>query len=284
MKRFLICFLALFVTFAKSEEVVDIINQSTSELNRSLLVIEEERGGAVFDMLLVSAGITAWGFSEWGWGRESFHFKNEGWFEKNSKTGGSDKTGHFYMTYLLSRVMAARMQERGLSLEESSLYGAFLGMGAMTLLEVGDATSAYGFSKEDLVADGLGALLAYVVRAYPRVDDFIDIRFEYFPKHKSEDKTDLTTDYSNMRHLIALKPSGFEFIRDTPLEFVELQVGYYSRGFRSYDTMNEKQHLYLGVGISLADIARKTGVNVLQNTFEFYQPGGTYLDADLWTR
>jgi len=263
-----------------------ITNTNTTSKNISdyTLLTKNPLMGTVIDNLAADVMISAWGFKYWKWGRSSFHFQKEPWFEKNSQTGGSDKTGHFYMTYLLSRVLASRMQDRGWSLKKSSLFGAFSGMLSMTLLEVGDGTSHYGFSKEDLAADAVGASLAYFIRAYPRVDDFIDIRLEYLPTSDYVKGGDNTTDYSGMKHLVAFKMSGFQSLKHSYWSLLEFQVGYYARGYRSFDTQPRSQHLYAGIGISLANIAKRTQINVLKNLFEFYQPGHTYIDQDLWSR
>ena len=288
MKKPIQTILALLIlisqTSLSAESLVEKLNHGSDQASRYTLLIEDPLYGGILDTTLVSAGIAAWGFTQWKWGTKKFHFHSEGWFDADSKTGGSDKTGHFYMTYLLSRLVASRMQDRGLSLEWASFWGSVSGMTSMTLLEIGDGTSPYGFSKEDFIADSLGAVLAYFVRAYPKVDEFVDVRFEYWPSGNSEGRTDFTTDYSSMRHLIAFKLLGFDTLKRTPLSLVELQVGYYSRGYRSYDTVEESQHLYLGIGISLADLARRSEINVLKNTFEFYQPGHTYVETDLWSR
>ena len=283
MKKAIFVFF-LFLTQLFSEDFVENFNYDTKMLNDVLLFTDNPQKGLLLDTSLVITGIAAWGFTQWNWGTESFHISSEGWFEKESKTGGSDKTGHLYMTYLLSRVFASRMEDRGYTLEESSFWGAVSGLTARTLLELGDATSPYGFSKEDWIADAVGAGLAYWIRANPRVDDFLDVRIEYWPKNNSEGRSDLTTDYSNMRHLIAFQLSGFEAIQDTPLRFIEVQAGFYSRGYRSYDTMSESQHAYVGIGISLSALSRESNVNVLENIFEFYQPGHTYIETDIWSR
>jgi len=277
-------FLLLFSYLLKAEGFVETTNHYSQKGSEFFLLVDEPTTGAIVDTAIVSAGIAAWGFTQWNWGTQKFHFHSEGWFEADSKTGGSDKTGHLYMTYLLSRVMASRMQDRGLSLKESSFIGSLTGLTAMTLLEIGDGTSPYGFSKEDFIADSLGAILAYFIRAYPKVDEFIDVRFEYWPTGNTEGRTDFTTDYSSMRHLLAFKASGFDSLKHTPLSIIEAQIGYYSRGFRSYDTVEESQHIYVGIGISLADLARRSEIHVLENTFEFYQPGHTYVETDIWSR
>jgi len=283
MKRIILT-LFIILTQVFSENVVEKINDNSKAMNDILLFTEKPETGLFLDTSLVIAGIAAWGFTQWDWGTESFHTHSEGWFEKESKTGGSDKVGHLYMTYVLSRVLSSRMEDRGYTLEEASLWGVVSGLTAMTFLEIGDGTSPYGFSKEDWIADAIGAGLAYWIRANPRVDDFLDIRVEYWPKNGNEGRSDFTTDYSNMRHLLAFQLSGFEAIHDTPLRFVELQAGFYSRGYRSYDTVPESQHVYVGIGVSISALARESKINVLENVFEFYQPGHTYVETDIWSR
>ena len=277
--------LTFFFYFSHAAEWVNDLNTLTEKVNDYTLISNDTTTGAIVDNLAADLMIAAWGYQNWHWGEESFHFKSEPWFEKDSKTGGSDKTGHFYMTYLLSRVLSSRMEDRGLSLEQSSLIGSFSGMLAMTILEVGDGTSPYGFSKEDLLADGLGALSAYIIRSNPKVDEFIDIRLEYLPTTGYLDNTDTATDYSGMKHLAAFKLAGFDTLKETPWRFVEFQVGYFARGYRAYDIeIAKSQQVYMGIGINLGELANETGINVLKNLFEFYQPGYTYAETNIWER
>ncbi|WP_457746023.1 DUF2279 domain-containing protein [Sulfurimonas sp.] len=283
MKNTLFLFV-LFFTFNLSADYINNINKKTQELSDYTLITKDPTAGLIVDHLAIDTMIAAWGFSYWHWGERAEHTREEYWFEKNSETGGSDKTGHFYMTYLLSRVLASRMEDRGYSRSQASLAGSLSGMLAMTLLEVGDGTSDYGFSRQDLLADAIGASLAYIVRAYPRVDDFIDIRLEYIPTANYLNNGDNTTDYSGMRHLVAFKIAGFESLKNSYWGLIEFQVGYYSRGYRTIDTQPQSQHLYAGVGISLSNLAQRSGINILKNIFEFYQPGHTYVDTDLWSR
>jgi hypothetical protein len=267
----------------------DNINHFTEQTNNTLLFTEDTKTGLIVDNLIADVAIASWGFKNWSWGTRSFHFKREDWFEKDSKTGGSDKTGHFYMTYLLSRVLSSRLQDRGMSLEEASFWGSCSALLSMTLLEVGDGTSAYGFSKEDLLADSLGAFSAYLIRSNPKLDEFLDIRLEYFPTSGYLKNRDTATDYSGMKHLIAFEFSGFDEVKSnpnlTPLKYTELQLGFYSRGYRGYDkNVKKSQQLYFGVGFNLKEVAKKTGIHALENLFEFYQPGGTYIESKIWKR
>lgn len=283
--RVAIYLLSLIITSLLHAQWTANINSSSKTMSDYTLITKDPVTGLVVDHLVVDVLIGAWGLKYWKWGEKSSHITREDWFEKDSDTGGSDKTGHFYMTYLLSRIMASRMQDRGWSLEEASLAGSLSAMLAMTFLEVGDGTSAYGFSKEDLLADALGAGMAYLLRVNPRADDFIDIRLEYLPSSGYLSDGDNTTDYSGMKHLAAFKVAGFESLKNTYWSLIELQVGYYSRGYRSYDTTaDSSQHVYAGIGISLSNLAQRSEINILKNLFEFYQPGHTYVETDIWSR
>lgn len=276
---------SLLITSILSADWATNINSSTQTASDYTQITKDPKMGLVIDHLLIDSLIAAWGYRYWSWGEKSLHVRKEDWFERDSDTGGSDKTGHFYMTYLLSRVLASRMQDRGWSLEKSSIAGSLSGMLAMTLLEVGDGTSAYGFSNEDLLADAVGASLAYLLRANPRVDDFIDVRLEYLPSPGYINEGDNTTDYSGMKHLMAFKVAGFESLKNSYWGLFEFQVGYYSRGYRSYDTNEDKtQQIYAGIGISLSNLAQRSEINILKNLFEFYQPGQTYVETDVWSR
>ena len=282
MLKFL--YISLLLLTSLNAEIVSTINNSSKTLNDYTLITKDASTGLILDHLMADTLISIWGYNHWKWGEKSLHVTREDWFEQDSKTGGSDKTGHFYMTYLLSRTMASRMEDRGYSLEKASLAGALSGMLAMTLLEVGDGTSEYGFSNEDLLADALGASLSYLIRSNPRVDDFIDIRLEYLPTSGYLKGGDNTTDYSGMKHLVAFKMAGFESLKHTYWSLLEFQTGYYARGYRSFDTVDKSQHLYVGIGLSLSNLAQRSEINILKNLFKFYQTGGTYLEADMWSR
>ena len=276
--------LALLITSLLNADFKESINSSSQTLSDYTLITKDPTTGLILDHLAADIAITIWGYNHWNWGEESLHTKREDWFEKDSDTGGSDKTGHFYMTYLLSRVMASRMQDRGYSLEQASLTGSLSALLAMTLLEVGDGTSSYGFSKEDLLADALGSGLAYLIRSNPEVDKFIDIRLEYMPTSGYLKGGDSTTDYSGMKHLVAFKLGGFKSLKNSYWSLIEFQAGYYARGYRTYDTIEKSQHLYAGIGLSLSNLAKRSEINILKNLFEIYQPGGTYIETDMWSR
>ncbi|PLX88844.1 MAG: hypothetical protein C0618_03450 [Desulfuromonas sp.] len=234
------------------------------------------------DTLLSAAAITAWGVTNWDWFTRSFHRGDEGWFTDASKTGGSDKTGHMFSTYALADLMFWDFYHRnGMARQRAAQSAAWSALGVMTFLEVGDATSDYGFSYEDLIMDALGAGTSYLLNRHPGLDEKIDFRLEYWPSKGLSGRDDYAADYSGMRHLFALKAAGFTSLKKTPLRFLEVHLGYYSRGFRTYDVghYDEERHLYAGVGLSLPEVF--SGVPILPSIFKYYQPPKTYLATDI---
>lgn len=212
-----------------------------------------DRDTIALDVGIASGLMTAWGIARWDWFRHSPKFKREGWFGVDTHAGGADKTGHFYMSYLLSDALLWDFKRNGVrNPERNAALGA---LAAMTLLEIGDATSSkYGFSHEDFIADAGGVLASWWLAKNPRLDDLIDIRMEYWPSDGFNVKEDAASDYTGMKHLLAFSGNAIPMFKETPLQWLELQTGYYTRGFRSFDTQLEngpERHFFVGVGLSL---------------------------------
>jgi len=228
----------------------------------------------------LGAGILTWGFSQWGYGDEKFHFDNEGWFEKDTSNGGSDKLGHFYTNYLITRLLSDVYSDWGYSKDKASLYASFSSLAFSSLMiEVGDGYSEHGFSKEDLMADVLGVGVGYLLSTHPNLANKIDFRVEYLPTSNSENVTDFTTNYEQMKHLMVLKADGFEALDDTYLDYLELHLGYYSRNF-NHDTLplvGRERTLYVGVGLNLSKLLSPY-LGSYSKIFNYYQLPHTYVE------
>ena len=230
----------------------------------------------------IATGVVAWGFSQWGYGEESYHWDNEGWFDKTTSNGGSDKLGHFYTNYLLTRTMSPIYEEWGYSKDESALYGSLTSiMCSGILIEIGDGYSEHGFSKQDFIADAFGAFSGYLFYLNPSLAKKIDFRFEYDPFKDTgvANQTDFTTDYERMKHLMAIKADGFELFDNTFMKYLELQVGYYSRHF-NHDSLpieGRERNLYIGLGINLSKLFRPV-LGKYSSTFNYFQVPYTYID------
>ncbi len=231
----------------------------------------------------IATGVIAWGFSQWGYGTESYHTDDEGWFQKSTSNGGSDKLGHFYTNYLMTRMISPLYEGWGYTPKESALYGSLTSiMISGLLIEIGDGYSEHGFAKNDLIADSLGVLSGYLLYLNPSLAKKIDFRFEYDPFKETgfKNQTDFTTDYERMKHLMAIKAEGFEYLKDTPLKYLELHLGYYSRNF-NHDSLpieHRERHIYLGVGINLSRLLRPS-MGRYSTLFNYFQTPYSYVEV-----
>lgn len=228
-----------------------------------------DRGTIALDLGITTGLMTAWGIARWDWFRHSPQFKREGWFGADTHAGGADKTGHFYMSYVLADTLLWDFRRNGVANpERNAALGA---LAAMTLLEIGDATSSkYGFSHEDFLADAGGVLASWWLAKNPQWDKLIDIRMEYWPSDGFNMKEDPASDYTGMKHLVAFRGDSIDKFRHTPLRWLELQTGYYTRGFRSFDTPltnGPERHFFVGIGLSLPTVFES---NSLMRTFSTY--------------
>src|SRR5690606_14776572 len=88
-----------------------------------------------------------------------------------------------------------------------------------------------------------------------RLRDTLDFRLEY--ERSGYKGFRPLSDYSGQRYVAALKLSGLETTRETPLRFFELQAGYYTRGFSSAeqsDGHTPSRRAFVGVGLNLSEL------------------------------
>jgi hypothetical protein len=206
------------------------------------------------------AAVLIYGFSKWDYGKSSFHFENEGWFERDSKYGGADKLGHFWSSYALSHLFSYAYRKWGYTETEANLYGALSNLGFETFMEVADGFSpSQGFSYEDMIMNVLGTGVAYVWGKYPNLARKIDFRMEYTPEFSSRD-FGFSTNYERQRFLIALKADGFDFIKNKYLRYLEFQLGYYARGYKDYEEGgpdDRRRKIYVGLGFNVSRVVQK---------------------------
>jgi hypothetical protein len=253
--------------------------------------VEEEHGGWSKEKKFaavnvgMAAAIAAYGFQFWDYGGAKWEVVDEGWFGQETSYGGADKLGHSYAAYLATLGLSSLYEGWGYHRDEADLRGALSAMGAITLIEVGDSFSKNGWSTEDVIADAAGVLFGYWRRRVPAVGRLLDFRVEYIPSETfvNGDHSDIVTDYSGFKYLLALKLDGIEKLRSTPLSWFELQFGYYTRGFATGDSAyydERTRHLYFAIGINVSKLLSKGGLRSLGKVFEFYQAPYTYVPVD----
>lgn len=222
---------------------------------------------------LAAGVILAWGLLQWDYGSRPLHFRSEGWFGQSTPEGGADKLGHLYTGYLLARGMASLYRDWGLTVDRAAREAALTSVLVTTVMEVGDGFSPYGSSGEDLLMNLAGAWAGEALARSPAWRERLDLRVEY---RFNTDTSDFTTDYEHARHLIALKLGGFDALRGTPLSWLEVQGGYYTRGY-SDPLAPDRRTAYAGVGLNLPLLLRRAGQERTATFLQFYQPPGTIL-------
>lgn len=218
--------------------------------------------------------ITVWGITNWDYGERSPSASSEGWFGQNTKEGGADKAGHFYTSYVLTHSFAYLYKSWGYTLDKAPLYGALSSYGIVSFMEIGDSFSNYGFSYEDMIMNTFGCYTGYLLYKHPSIADKIDIRLEYIPDFG---KKDPSTDYENMKFLLAFKLDGFKSVTNRFIKLFEVHLGYYARGY-SNDYEENRRYAYLGIGLNLSRLFNKASWKRTSSFLNYYQPPYTYLE------
>lgn len=235
-----------------------------------------------WDLAAVVGGISIFGIAKWNWGSSDFKFNSEGWFGEDTGSLGMDKLGHAFTTYLLTEYLTQRILQESADSRGATLTAAGLAMGVFTYVEVLDGFSSdHGFSVEDLVADAAGATFSILRSTVPGLAGKLDFRMEYMPS--GNDSISPVSDYSGQKYLLALKLAGFEPIADTPLRVVELQAGYYARGFTDNERQNgdeRRREPYVAIGFNLQELFGKPETItalMAQRGLEYVQVPYTYV-------
>ena len=242
------------------------------------------------------AGVAAYGAANW-WGGEvsNFHTVSEGWFGQDTYSGGADKLGHGFSAYLGMRVATWALDWAGNDHGNSIRTASLLSLGTFMAIEAFDGfTEQYGFSPEDALVSVAGIALGYAQERYPGLDEVLDFRVRY---QRSDDakrlgEYDPVSDYSGQTFYMVAKASGFPALRRSPwTRYLELAVGYGTRGYEPNDGAPVDPHrlLYVGVSLNLSEILNDTVFRkhrggspqkVTNGILEFVQVPGTGVYAD----
>jgi Predicted periplasmic lipoprotein (DUF2279) len=265
-----LCLITLVMCFMPSISLAaELSDGCSSELS------SEERNKKLWKVNLVGIGVvTAWGVTNWDYFSTSPTTKSEGWFGNDTKSGGADKLGHVYTSYVASHGLSYLYESWCINKDDAALYGSLSSLAIVAYMELGDAFSDFGASKEDMTANVLGVIYGYYSYKNPRLSNILDLRWEYKPNSETFD--DFTTDYENAKYLFALKLNGFEFARNSFLKHIELHAGYYTRGFEDANATKER-NVFVGISINLTDFLRRHSYNKTSTLLKYYQIPGTSL-------
>ncbi|MDA3870376.1 MAG: DUF2279 domain-containing protein [Gammaproteobacteria bacterium] len=261
----------LILLFAISYHAVAQVDDCGTETS-----LEQQQRRVIRANLAGIGVVTAWGIAKWDYFSNSPKATSEGWFQNDTDSGGADKLGHLYTSYVTAHGLSYLYETWCINKDDAALYGALSSLMILGYMEAGDSFSPYGFSKEDFIANSVGSLLGYYLYLKPDWASKIDLRWEYgfHPNH-----SDFTTDYENSKYLLALKLNGFEYFRSSFLKHIEIHAGYYSRGFSDHMETRER-NLYVGIGLNLTDLLRRHDYRKTSTLLRYIQIPGTYVEFE----
>lgn len=95
---------------------------------------------------LIGVGaVTAWGVANWDYFSNSPESASEGWFGNDTDSGGADKLGHLYTSYVMAHGLSSLYQHWCFNQQDAAFYGALSSLAILGYMELGDAFSDYGF-------------------------------------------------------------------------------------------------------------------------------------------
>ncbi|MFZ4715308.1 MAG: DUF2279 domain-containing protein [Bacteriovoracaceae bacterium] len=236
-------------------------------------------GMAIFPSAMFVYGVTSWGWISDG---ISFRMRDEKMFQRDTYAGGADKVSHMYSLFMAEHAYYSYFLRLGWSPTEANKL-AMAGAAATGLfIEIGDGISNYGFSVDDLLVDFIGVAFAGLLNAYPDLDSKIGFQCQYWnttpntahPNRKIPNPID---DYNNQKYVINIKAAGFEPLAEHwATKFVNLDVGYYSRGYKgdpgnpNKDPEKFTRNMFLGLSLNLSEIFDGKS-KVASTIFKYYQ-------------
>lgn len=224
------------------------------------------------------AGFGVWAYFAWYRNHLPHDFRAGGdhLFGVKTYAGGADKLGHAWATMALARLGSAVLSEGGWNRTGATLVSAALSELLFLNVEIRDGFY-FEFSYGDLAMNTVGMAAAIALDLWPRLDELIDFRVQYFPSARYIENLDgapnadgspscpkgvcsrwnIAEDYSGQTFLLAFHLGGIHALRDwkygTWSRFLDVALGFETRNYKPPpDPSNRpRAHQELFVGLSL---------------------------------
>lgn len=217
----------------------------------------QQAGSSTTEVALLSGYVLAQGIPKLFKPTTGFHFKDEGWFGKNTQNVGMDKLTHAFNTYLIAELLHYRIHRNTGGSEGDALTAGILASGLMALNEISDAIEPdSGYSMQDIAMNVAGATFSVLRNTVPGLKEKLAFKIEIVPNHQIYSRTG-KPHYEQQRFMFSLKGAGFEKLENSPIKYLDLQVGYYASDFLNSDRdrgVVPKRHLFVGVGLNLGEL------------------------------
>jgi hypothetical protein len=220
-------------------------------------------------------GFTGWTYLAWYRKHKAlsdFKWGGDGWLGSHTYAGGADKFGHAWATMSLARLGTEMLDQwGGFDRSTAAIVGTALAETLFLGVEIKDGFY-YEFSFSDATGDTVGALAAYALSRWPRLDELFDYRVEYFPSRMYLRKLDgsspcptgtcstwnVAEDYSGETYLLALHLGGIHALRDleygTLSRFVDLTLGFDTRNYKPnpdpVPMVSPHQDVFIGISLN----------------------------------
>lgn len=230
---------------------------------------------AVTTLATIYTVLTAWTFLAW-YGKHknrAYKWGGDGWLGPTTYAGGADKLGHAWSTMSLTRMGTYILTALGgFDRKKSAIVSASFAEFMMFLVEVKDGFY-YEFSFSDMTGNTCGALLGWLLDTFPRADELLAYRVEYFPSEmymrqvsgatgcpkSSCSRWNFAEDYSGETYLLALHLGGIPAIRNrrgTWSRFVDVAIGFDARNYKPLPDLDlavdrpARQELFAGLAFN----------------------------------
>lgn len=278
MKQFVlnILFLLLLTNSLFSQSKFDSFLKPSDTLNKS-------RRNAIVISEAALAGITLISLNQLWYNdfeRGKFHTVND-----NEEWLQLDKLGHVFSSYQVGRFGANILNWSGVSKKDQLLYGATLGFGFLTIVEVFDGFSEeWGFSWGDMAANAAGTGL-YVGQELLWNEQRISLKYSFHQTRFAKQNPDklgngifeeVLKDYNGQTYWLSFNIHSFLKNSKIP-KWLNVAFGYGGEGMLTGNTNTENmtfinqdryRQYYLSLDIDLTRI--KTKSHFLQSLFDVF--------------
>jgi uncharacterized protein YfiM (DUF2279 family) len=196
----------------------------------------------------------------------TLHLTSEGFFGQNTYAGGADKAAHLVDYAVASRAMQKTYRRIGYTDSQSHWLGFATAAAAGLTTEIGDGTTIFGFSWEDLTLDVLGAAAAMGLSA-SGWDDTFGFRYGSVPSDPTPtccvDNSNIGRDYSGEIYTADVKIAGLARrmkFNPGPARFLLLSMTYGTNGYNHASPEIRQRLVGLEIGIHFSEILRSLGV------------------------
>lgn len=194
-----------------------------------------------------------------------------------------DKYGHVFSAYQLGRIGANTLAWSGVRKEDQLIYGATLGLGFLTAVEVFDGFSAeWGFSWSDMAANGLGAGL-FIGQELLWEEQRISLKYSFHQTRFAEQRPDklgnglleeMLKDYNGQTYWLSANVHSFFKTSKVP-KWLNVAIGFGAEGMLTgrneivdnfMTTQSRQRQFYLSLDVDFTRI--KTESRFLKTLFD----------------